>query len=130
MLVIRFLFILFLVGNYAILGSETEEYIETADWFSLVNSVGPVELSEHLASLLKSSGQIFEYKLYRSPSRDGISYSDARSLCLVLGSFPAIILSEEQHAEVRIFFNFIMPLVIVAVDLLFIVKIHNRRTYT
>ena len=100
MLVVSLLFALLQVSSCDEYRYETSGHIETEDWFSLVDSVEPDKLAELLTSFLQSSDSVFDYKLYRSPSSEGIGYLQARNLCLELDSFPAIILTERQHAEV------------------------------
>ena len=89
-------------GNCAdIPGNETSNQIEPTTWKHLINSArGPDELAKNLTMLLESHDSIFKYKFYQSPSKKGIAYLEARNLCLELGSFPAVILSKKQHAEV------------------------------
>ena len=78
----------------------------SANFFMMVYSLSPEELVKNLTLSLHSSDSLFDYKLYRSSSVEGIGYQEARDLCLQLGSFPAIILSEGQHAKVfTIFFK-------------------------
>ena len=72
----------------------------SADFFMMVYTLSSEELAKNLTSSLHSSESLFDYKLYRSSSVEGIGYQEARDLCLQLGSFPAIILSEDQHAKV------------------------------
>lgn len=66
----------------------------------MVYSMSPEELANNLTKALHSSEDLFEYKLYRSPSLEGVGFIESLNLCRKLGSYPAIILSEEEHAKV------------------------------